>query len=64
MILVQICRILKLFYLLTNKIAMIVIKVKQHEGQFKKLPNMCVRRGIVYGEINKKDEYPSELRLV
>jgi hypothetical protein len=43
---------------------MIVIKVKQHEGQFKKLPNMCVGRGIVYGEINKKDEYPSELRLV
>lgn len=41
MILVQICRILKLFYLLTNKIVMIVSKVKQHEGQFKKLPNMC-----------------------
>ena len=63
MILVQICRILKLFYLLTNKILMIVIKVKQHEGQFKKLSYICVGGGILE-ETNKKDEYPSELRLV
>lgn len=61
MILVQICRILKLFYLLANKIVMIVIRVKQHEGQFK---NCQMWGGVVYGEIHKKDEYPSELRLV